>query len=135
MYPIPQGQDPPQGTTKATASTETRSSGTRCRGGSAGPAVNLVDASALESLETINERLKDAGVRLHLSEVKGPVMDRLKRSHFLEELSGNVYLNTYDAMEDLDLDCVQAAFSKDAATTSPDAIPCPSLTLAGLERV
>ena len=98
-------------------------------------AVNRIDASGLESLEAINLRLQDAGIKLHLSEVKGPVMDRLQRSHFLDELSGNVYLNTYDAMEDLDLDCVQAAFSKDAKTTSPEAIPCPSLTLAGLERV
>ena len=98
-------------------------------------AVNRIDASGLESLEAINLRLRDAGIKLHLSEVKGPVMDRLQRSHFLDELSGNVYLNTYDAMEDLDLDCVQAAFSKVAKTTSPEAIPCPSLTLAGLERV
>lgn len=98
-------------------------------------AVNRIDASGLESLEAINERLRDASVNLHLSDVKGPVMDRLKRSHFLEELTGNVYLNTYDAMEDLDLDCVQAAFSKNAKTTTPDAIPCPSLALAGLERV
>ena len=98
-------------------------------------AVNRIDASGLESLEAINHRLSDAGVKLHLSEVKGPVMDGLKRSHFLEELSGKVYLNTYDAMEDLDLGCVQAAFSRDARTTSPEAIPCPSLALAGLERV
>jgi SulP family sulfate permease len=98
-------------------------------------AVNRIDASGLESLEAINHRLADANVQLHLSEVKGPVMDRLKRSHFLDELSGNVYLNTYDAMEDLDLDCVQAAFSPQAKTTTPDAIPCPSLSLAGLERI
>lgn len=99
------------------------------------PAVNRIDASGLESLEAINLRLKDAGVSLHLSEVKGPVMDRLQRSHFLDELSGKVYLNTYDAMEDLDLECVQAAFSRNAKTTTPDAVPCPSLALAGLERV
>ncbi|WP_300381061.1 SulP family inorganic anion transporter [Henriciella sp.] len=98
------------------------------------PAVNRIDASGLESLEAINLRLKDADVTLHLSEVKGPVMDRLKRSHFLEELTGNVYLNTYDAMEDLDLETVQMAFSRDAKTTTPDAIPCPSLRMAGLER-
>lgn len=61
-------------------------------------AVNFIDASALESLEAINERLKHADVMLHLSEVKGPVMDRLKRSHFLEELSGRVYLTQYDAV-------------------------------------
>jgi SulP family sulfate permease len=61
------------------------------------PAVNEVDLSALESLEAINSRLKDVGIRLHLSEVKGPVMDRLKRSHLLQELSGEVFLSQYDA--------------------------------------
>ncbi len=35
------------------------------------PAVNTIDASALESLEAINLRLKDGGITLHLSEVKG----------------------------------------------------------------
>ncbi|MBK1851314.1 sulfate permease [Marinobacter sp. 1-4A] len=65
------------------------------------PAVNLVDASALESLEAINERLKDARVRLHLSEVKGPVMDRLKRTEFLSHLSGQVFLSTYEAWQAL----------------------------------
>ena len=60
------------------------------------PAVNAIDASALESLEAINHRLKDGGITLHLSEVKGPVMDRLKRSHFLAELTGRVHLSQYD---------------------------------------
>jgi SulP family sulfate permease len=65
------------------------------------PAVNTVDASALESLEAINQRLKDGGITLHLSEVKGPVMDRLKRSHFLEELTGKVHLTQYDAVHSI----------------------------------
>ncbi|WP_375594731.1 sulfate permease [Algihabitans albus] len=65
------------------------------------PAVNEIDASALESLEAINHRLKDAGVTFHLSEVKGPVMDRLQRSHFLEELTGKVFLSQYDAFRTL----------------------------------
>ncbi len=60
-------------------------------------AVNEVDFSALESLEAINRRLKDMGVRLHLSEVKGPVMDRLETSHFLSELTGRVFLSQFDA--------------------------------------
>ena len=64
-------------------------------------AVNEVDFSALESLEAINRRLKDMGVRLHLSEVKGPVMDRLKSSHFLDELTGRVFLSHYEAWETL----------------------------------
>ncbi|WP_336367570.1 SulP family inorganic anion transporter [Marinobacter sp. C2H3] len=59
--------------------------------------INLVDASALKSLETINERLRDAGVHLHLSEVKGPVMDRLKRTDLLDHLEGRVFLSTFDA--------------------------------------
>jgi len=56
-------------------------------------AVNAIDASALESIEAINHRLEDGGISLHLSEVKGPVMDRLQRSHFLEQLSGKVFLS------------------------------------------
>ncbi|WP_083003945.1 SulP family inorganic anion transporter [Halomonas sp. GT] len=60
-------------------------------------AVNLIDASALESLDAINARLKDSDVKLHLSEVKGPVMDQLKKSDFLEALTGRVFLSTYAA--------------------------------------
>lgn len=41
---------------------------------------------------------KDGGITLHLSEVKGPIMDRLKRSHFLEELTGKDHLTQYDAV-------------------------------------
>ena len=55
-------------------------------------AVNEIDASGLESLEAINHRLGDGGIGLHLSEVKGPEMDRLARTHFLEELNGEVFL-------------------------------------------
>jgi sulfate permease, SulP family len=68
------------------------------------PAVNTIDASALESLEAINHRLKDGGIRFHLSEVKGPVMDRLKRSHFLHELTGKVHLTQHDAVSSINPD-------------------------------
>lgn len=61
-------------------------------------AVNSIDASALETLEGLNARLRDGGVALHLSEVKGPVMDRLARSDLLHDLSGRVFLTQYDAM-------------------------------------
>ena len=64
-------------------------------------AVNSIDASALESLEAINHRLNDAGIKLHLSEVKGPVMDKLERSSFLEELSGEVFLSQDEAFSSL----------------------------------
>lgn len=62
-------------------------------------AVNAIDLSALESLEAINERLKSVNIKLHLSEVKGPVMDRLKKSHLLEDLTGGVYLTQLDAIK------------------------------------
>jgi SulP family sulfate permease len=65
------------------------------------PAVNLIDASALESLEAINQRLKDSGVTFHLSEVKGPVMDKLEGTHFLQELSGEIFLSQYEAWKTL----------------------------------
>jgi Sulfate permease and related transporters (MFS superfamily) len=66
------------------------------------PAVSFVDFSALEALEELNHRLEDAGVRLHLSEVKGPVMDRLQRSEFLHELTGEIFLSHHEAMLALD---------------------------------
>lgn len=66
------------------------------------PAVNYIDASALDSLEVINDRLRQAGVRFHLTEVKGPVFDRLQRSHFLDHLSGRVFLSQHQAMAALD---------------------------------
>ena len=66
------------------------------------PAVNAIDASALESLEEINHRLSDSGVSFHLSEVKGPVMDRLHRTDFLKHLTGKVFLSQYEALCELD---------------------------------
>ena len=62
-------------------------------------AINDVDASALESLESITHRLRDAGIRLHLSEVKGPVMDRLQRSEWIGHLSGQVFLTHFQAVQ------------------------------------
>lgn len=81
-------------------------------------AVNEIDASALESLEAINHRLADAGVKLHLSEVKGPVMDRLKRSRLLEELTGKVFLSQFDAFGELArLASLTSAPATEAVTT------------------
>lgn len=64
-------------------------------------AVNAIDMSALESLEAIQHRLSDMGVRLHLSEVKGPVMDRLEGTEFLAHLSGRVYLSQHQAVQEI----------------------------------
>lgn len=73
------------------------------------PAVNLIDASALESLEAINARLKVGGIQLHLSEVKGPVMDRLKQTDFLEHFGGQVFISQFEALATLDPQTTQRA--------------------------
>jgi len=75
-------------------------------------AVNAVDASALESLEMIAAKLKDAGVTLHLSEVKGPVMDKLRKTHFLDHLGG-VWLTQLDAMQALAPGLTAATLSRE----------------------
>jgi SulP family sulfate permease len=58
-------------------------------------AVNAIDISALESLELINERLKLGGIKFHLSEVKGPVMDKLEGTSLLTHLSGDIFLSQH----------------------------------------
>jgi SulP family sulfate permease len=71
-------------------------------------AINAIDASALESLEAITKRLGDAGITLHLSEVKGPVMDALRRSDFLPHLRGQVFLSHYQAVAMLTPELLEA---------------------------
>ena len=65
------------------------------------PAVNMIDTSALESLEAISHRLTSAGIGFHLSEVKGPVMDALKRSDFFTHFKGRVFLTQHEAVRTL----------------------------------
>jgi len=60
-------------------------------------AVNEIDYSALEVLEAINHRLLELHIGFHLSEVKGPVMDALQNSDFLEHLNGQVFLTQHQA--------------------------------------
>ena len=76
------------------------------------PAVNAIDASALESLEAIAHRLGSAGIGFHLSEVKGPVMDALKRSDFMDHFKGRIFLSQFEAVRSL------TAEANDAATPS-----------------
>lgn len=64
--------------------------------------VNHIDASALDSLAAIAERLKAAGVQLHFSEVKGPVMDRLKNTSFLHNFGGEIFVSQFQALQQLD---------------------------------
>ena len=64
-------------------------------------AINDIDMSALDSLEAVNARLRDMGVSVHLSEVKGPVMDRLTGTEFLAQLTGDIFLSQKRAIDQL----------------------------------
>jgi SulP family sulfate permease len=64
-------------------------------------AVNAIDTSALFGLAELNLLLRHRGICLHLAEVKGPVMDRLKGSDLLARLNGKVYLSTAMAWDEL----------------------------------
>ncbi len=70
-------------------------------------AVNSIDLSAVEALEAIDQRLAELGITLSLSEVKGPVMDTLRRSDFLQHLSGKVYLTHHQAVKALKPDEIE----------------------------
>ncbi|MEI8305258.1 MAG: sulfate permease [Burkholderiales bacterium] len=83
-------------------------------------AINDIDASALESLEAIDARLRAAGVALHLSEVKGPVMDRLQRTPLIAGLSGRVYLSHYQAVCDLAPETLTHAAAATMAGSQPE---------------
>lgn len=63
--------------------------------------VSHIDVTALEMLLQLDESLQRHGVRLHLSEVKGPVEDKLKESALPEQLSGEIFLTTFQAYQKL----------------------------------
>lgn len=64
-------------------------------------ATNFIDASGLEMLEALCENLEEVGVTLHLAEVKGPVMDRLKATEFYARMKGEVFFTTDIAFAEL----------------------------------
>ncbi|MEN8991564.1 sulfate permease [Avibacterium paragallinarum] len=63
--------------------------------------VSSIDLSALEMLEELNAELSKLDIRLHFSEVKGPVMDKLQHSKLLTHLSGQIFLTHYQAVTEL----------------------------------
>ncbi len=64
-------------------------------------ATNFIDISGLEMLEEMSENLREIGVTLHLAEVKGPVMDKLKETGFYRGMTGQVFFTTDIAMKEL----------------------------------
>lgn len=61
-------------------------------------AVNSIDASGLESLKSISQRLKEGGIAFHLSDVKGPILDALKKTQFYQEQKERIHFTNYDAV-------------------------------------
>ena len=60
--------------------------------------VNAIDFSGLEALRELHAALKRQGLRLDLSEVKGPVLDRLKASGWQRWFDGEVFLSHHQGM-------------------------------------
>jgi len=64
--------------------------------------VSYIDSTALEALENLNQSLQKDHIYMHLSEVKGPVMDRLEQTDFLEKIKpGKVFFQTKDVVKEL----------------------------------
>ncbi|MYM90374.1 STAS domain-containing protein, partial [Rugamonas sp. FT82W] len=63
--------------------------------------VSSIDTTALYELAELNQRLKRRGIGLHLAEVKGPVLDRLRGTALLRELNGQLFLSTAIACDHL----------------------------------
>ena len=63
--------------------------------------ISSIDLSAVEMLEDVNAELNKVNIKLHLSEIKGPVMDKLQHSKLLKHLSGKIYLTHFQAMQQL----------------------------------
>ncbi len=65
-------------------------------------AVNMIDASAIQSLEKIVNHLADSSIKVHLSEVKGSVMDKLEKSILPGILTGEIFLTQQKAIQTLE---------------------------------
>ena len=63
--------------------------------------VSDIDTTALEALESLNQALQTAGKTLHIAEAKGPVLDKLHKTDFLQQLTGQVFFRTEDAVKQL----------------------------------
>jgi SulP family sulfate permease len=64
--------------------------------------VSDIDTTALEALESINHALQGSGKTLNIAEAKGPVIDKLKKTDFIEQLKpGKVFFSNVDAVKEL----------------------------------
>ncbi len=64
--------------------------------------VSDIDTTALEALENFNQGLQATGKTLNIAEAKGPVMDKLGKTDFQQQLKpGKVFFRTEDAVKEL----------------------------------
>ena len=62
--------------------------------------VNRIDFSGLAALRALHDTLRERGIRLDLSEVKGPVLDALRAGDWTSWFGGRVFLSHHQAMLD-----------------------------------
>lgn len=56
-------------------------------------AVNHIDHTALSALSEWHKTLSRQGIALYLTDIKGPVMDRLQSTEWMQRLQGHVFLS------------------------------------------
>lgn len=64
--------------------------------------VNGIDLTGLEVLMQLDRELRARGLQLHLSELKGPVRDRLDRTDVSDWLSGRIFMTQAEAFKALE---------------------------------
>jgi len=63
-------------------------------------AVNFVDSSALDVLESLHHSFDGIGVDMYYAGIKGPVMDRFRKIGFVDQIGeDHFFLSTHDAIE------------------------------------
>ncbi len=70
--------------------------------------INDLDATGAEMLHDLLADLKDRNVALHVSDVKGPVRDVLRRSGLWEQLGTNVHSSTFEAIASIQTNRAQS---------------------------
>lgn len=64
-------------------------------------AVNHIDSTGLDMLSELTEGLAEKDIHLHLAEVKGPLMDYLEETDWINEQVGEVFPSTHIAFNTL----------------------------------
>lgn len=64
-------------------------------------AVNHIDLTAQEMLINLNQELVEQNKRLHFTFIKGPVMDVIEHTPIIQNLSGEVFMSTVEAVKAL----------------------------------